>query len=83
MASFRNFLITFLISVLLFGVIGYFTTVFVSGVVQGLIDSDGTSQEQNQNGSDPFDPNFPGSDDNEPEGNSFSFIIVLMSQFQK
>ena len=77
MASFRNFLITFLISVLLFGVIGYFTTVFVSGVVQGLIDSDGTSQEQNQNGSDPFDPNFPGSDDNEPEGNSFSFIIVL------
>ena len=77
MASFRNFLITFLISVLLFGIIGYFTTVFVSGVVQGLIDSDGTSQEQNQNGSDPFDPNSPRSDDNEPEGDSFSFLVVL------
>ncbi len=77
MTSFRNFLITFLISVLLFGVIGYFTTVFVSGVVQGLIDSDGSSQEQNQNGLDPSDPNSPGSDDNEPEGNSFSFLIVL------
>ena len=77
MASFRNFLITFLISVLLFGVIGYFTTVFVSGVVQGLIDSDGTSQEQNPNGSDPSDPNSMGSGENEPDGESFSFLIVL------
>lgn len=77
MASFRNFLITFLVSVLLFGLIGYFTTVFVSGVVQGLIDSGGNTQEQGQGGSDPSDPNSGRDNEYEPEGDSFSFLIVL------
>ncbi len=76
MASFRNFLITFLISVLLFGVIGYFTTVFVSGVVQGIIDP-GSSQDQGQNGADPSDPNSVGPNEYDPEGSSYSFLIVL------
>ena len=77
MTSFRNFLITFLISVLLFGVIGYFTTVFVSGVVQGLIDSGNDPQNQGKSGTDPTDPDSGRSDEFEPDGESFSFLIVL------
>ncbi|MBR7032177.1 MAG: hypothetical protein IKI03_00910 [Clostridia bacterium] len=77
MASFRNFLITFLISVLLFGVIGYFTTVFVSGIVQGIIDSDGKSQENGQDGSAPSDQDSEKKGEFVPDGTSYSFLIVL------
>ena len=77
MASFRNFLITFLISVLLFGIIGYFTTVFVSGIVGGLVDNNGNSQNAGQDGEDPSDQGSGSSDGYDPEGKSYSFLIVL------
>ena len=76
MTSFRNFLITFLVSALLFGVIGYFMTVFVSGVVEGLIESGNASSEnktEDGSGDNPGVSPF----EKEPEGNSYSFLIVL------
>ncbi len=77
MTSFRNFLITFLVSVLLFGIVGYFTTVFVSGVINDLVDSGGNAQADNQGANDADDPSSPSDGEKVPEGDSFTALFVF------
>ena len=77
MTSFRNFLITFLVSALLFGVVGYFTTVFVSGVINDLVEQGGNSQTDNRSGGEPGEGDDQSKSEKIPEGESFSFLIIL------
>ncbi len=76
MASFRKFLVTFIAFILLFGIIGYFATSFISGIVDDIMDKDagksGSGAEGGEgNGETPPDA-FASI-----EGKSYSFLILV------
>ena len=84
LSALKNFGVTFLISALLFGVIAYFATLFVSSTVNSILDdesnelndiisSEGVPPEENQ-----AHENTPGVLPEElPEGESFNFLLVV------
>lgn len=81
LSAFKNFLVTFLVGAILFGVIGYFTTGYVSGIVSGILDGESDKLDSiihntpedtdNKDNGPTVDPNLK-----VPEGNSFTFVIV-------
>jgi len=84
LSALKNFGVTFLISALLFGVIAYFATLFVSSTVNSILDdesnelndiisSEGLPPEENQ-----AHETNPGTPAGElPEGESFNFLLVV------
>ena len=84
LSALKNFGVTFLISALLFGVIAYFATLFVSSTVNSILDdesnelndiisSEGVPPEENQ-----AHETNPGTPAEElPEGESFNFLLVV------
>lgn len=81
LSAFKNFLITFVIGAVLFGVIGFFTTRYVGEIITGIIDGDGdvsgtiihspTETEKEKEPEVKPDPNLK-----VPEGDSFTFVVV-------
>lgn len=82
LSAFKNFLITFLIAALIFGVVGYFTASYVSGVVSDILDGEKEDLEEiishtpedtkdNETEEPVLDPDLK-----VPEGDSFTFIVV-------
>ena len=83
LSALKNFGVTFLISALLFGVIAYFATLFVSNTVNSILDDE--SNELNDiissEGSLPEETDAPADTPSEPEkdlpeGESFDFLLV-------
>ena len=84
LSALKNFGVTFLISALLFGVIAYFATLFVSNTVNSILDDE--SNELNDiissEGSLPEETDAPADTPSEPEkdlpeGESFNFLLVV------
>ena len=81
LSAFKNFLITFVIGAVLFGVIGFFTTRYVGEIITGIIDGDDdvtgtiihspTETEKEKEPEVKPDPNLK-----VPEGDSFTFVVV-------
>ena len=76
MASFRKFLVTFIAFILLFGIIGYFATNFISGIVDDIMD-------KNEGKNNPGAEDGSGNGETPPdayasiEGKSYSFLILI------
>lgn len=76
-SALKNFVVTFLIAALLFGIIGYFTTAYISGIITDILDgeknklSEIKSVETQSEGK-------PSSGDDliVPDGESFTFLII-------
>lgn len=81
LSAFKNFGVTFLISALLFGIIAYFATGFVTGTVESILVDEKTELEEimqsgdDGNVSDPITPDS-NEDDKTPEGESFNFLLL-------
>ncbi len=78
LSAFKNFLITLLISALIFGVVGYFATKFLSGVIVGILDGNPPSAPV-INAPEDDDDNVEENHDEDlktPEGESFTFVVV-------
>lgn len=82
LSAFKNFGVTFLIAALLFGIIAYFATGFVTGTVKSILEDEQTELEEiMQSGDGETDssaqtPETGEADDKIPEGESFNFLIL-------
>lgn len=82
LSAFKNFGVTFLIASLLFGIIAYFTTGFVTGTVKGILEDEQTELDEimqsgdDGNTTDTLTPEAGENDDIIPEGESFNFLIL-------
>lgn len=85
LSAFKNFGVTFLISALLFGIIAYFATSFVTGTVKSILDDEQNElneimqSDETETMPDTDDENpsvIPGTDEKIPEGESFNFLIL-------
>lgn len=84
LSALKNFGITFLIAALIFGIIAYFATGFVTNTVNSIMDEEdnelNTIIEGNENQT-PLDTDTINSDENktgekEPAGDSFNFLLI-------
>lgn len=85
MSALKNFGITFLISIIIFGIVAYFATGFVIGTFTNIIDGEDeknklgeiiSNTDTNKPESGQTDVNPSTSDEKVPEGNSFDFLVV-------
>ena len=81
LSALKNFGVTFLVSALIFGVIAYFATTFVTGQVEGILRSEKEQLDSiikdSENSSEIVDGDTPShSSDEKIDGDSFSFLIV-------
>ncbi|MCI9448893.1 MAG: hypothetical protein HFE30_01400 [Clostridiales bacterium] len=76
MSAFKNFAITFLIAAVLFGIVGFAMTNYVSGIVSGILDGEKDELGNIINAPEDDEDKFQGTDDNLPEGDSFTFLVM-------
>lgn len=83
LSAFKNFGVTFLIAALLFGVIAYFATGFVTGTVENILDDEKEELDQimhdNETETKPDEEEsnmISGTDDDVPDGESFNFLVL-------
>lgn len=82
LSAFKNFGVTFLISALLFGILAYFATSFVTGTVKNIFDGeqeqlDEIMQSGETETAPPDNEIIPDqTDEKVPEGDSFNFLIL-------
>lgn len=80
LSAFKNFLITFLIAALIFGVIGYFATSYLSDIIAKIIDGEEPSSTPVINApSEETEPDDNGNEGEElkvPDGESFTFVVI-------
>ena len=80
LSALKNFGVTFLIAAILFGILAYFATGFVTGTVKNILEEEQNKLDEIIQGDDKDPPNSdinddPDHPDDTPEGESFNFII--------
>jgi len=82
LSALKNFGVTFLIAAILFGIIAYFATGFVTGTVKNILEEEQSELDEiihneAEAEKNPVTPDVgePGEDEKIPEGESFNFII--------
>ena len=80
LSSVRNFAITFCVSILIFGLLAYFIANFAVKAISGADDPEQTTDSADENPDETTQgtdvTTSPGTDDPQPEGTSFNFLIV-------
>ncbi len=80
LSALKNFGVTFLVSALIFGIIAYFATSFVTGTVESIFRSEKEELDniiKDSENSDGEEPDIPGTTpDNTIDGDSFSFLMI-------
>lgn len=81
LSAFKNFLVTFLVGALLFGLIGYFVASYLTGVISDILSGEHNRLDEIINNSSVSTDEGNGGENNDPnlvvpDGDSFTFLII-------